>query len=479
MNADNSTISNILEGKKHIHFIGIGGSGMYPIAQILRAKGYEVWGSDNNETETLQAVRNMGCKVFLGQRAENIEGADLIIYTSAILPDNPELVAAKESGIPVLERADMLGLVSSWYSNAICVCGTHGKTTATSMITQIFMEAGEDISCVIGGKLKAIGGGSGRAGSSDTFICESCEFQDHYLKLFPDTVVILNVDADHLDYFGSLDNIKKSFRRFADMATKELIANGDDENTMESINGLDKKVVTFGLLDKNDYYAESISNQGISTSFEVYKGGAKLGDITMSVAGRHNVLNALAAIAAADINGVEFGIIKKAMSKFTGAGRRFEIIAQTNGITVVDDYAHHPAELEAVLTEARSLGFKRVWAVFQPFTYSRTKILFDDFARVLQIADKVVLTDIMGSREKNTFGIYTRDLAAKIPDCIFFDCDNEIADAQTAKRKEENFDEIAELLQKELQDGDIVITLGCGDAYKIAKKLSWLLQQKG
>lgn len=476
MREDNSIDKNILVGKKHIHFIGIGGSGMYPIAQILRAKGYEVYGSDNNETETLQAVRNMGCKVFMEQRAENIEGADLIVYTSAVLPDNPELVAARESGAPVLERAQLLGLVSSWYSNAICVCGTHGKTTATSMITQIFMESGEDISCVIGGKLKAIGGGSGRAGSSDTFICESCEFQDHFLKLYPDTVVILNVDADHLDYFKNLDNIKKSFREFAGMASKCLIVNGDDENTMESVNGLDKSIITFGFSHSNDYYSEIVTTQGISTTFRVYKNDTLLGEVTMNVAGRHNVLNATAAIAAADINGISIDIIKNAMSKFSGAGRRFEIIAQTKGITVVDDYAHHPAELEAVLSEAKTLGFKRVWAVFQPFTYSRTQILFDDFARVLQIADKVVLTDIMGSREKNTFGIYTRDLASAIPGCIFFDCDNETADAQTAQRKEENFDEIAQYLLKEVGDGDIVITLGCGDAYKIAKKFSRLLE---
>lgn len=477
METENCVDRNILEGKKHIHFIGIGGSGMYPLAQILRSKGYEVYGSDNNETETLQAVRNMGCKVFMGQRAENIEGADLIVYTSAVLPDNPELVAAMASGAPVLERAQLLGLVSSWYDNAICVCGTHGKTTATSMITQIFMESGEDISCVIGGKLKAIGGGSGRAGSSDTFICESCEFQDHFLKLYPDTVVILNVDADHLDYFKNLDNIKKSFRKFADMATKGLIVNGDDENTMESVEELDKDIVTFGFSESNDYYSKIVSAKGISTVFEVYKRGERLGEVTMNVAGRHNVLNATAAIAAADINGVSFDVIKSGMSKFSGAGRRFEIISQAKGITVVDDYAHHPTELEAVLSEAKSLGFNRVWAVFQPFTYSRTHILFDDFVRVLQIADKVVLTDIMGSREKNTLGIYTRDLAAKIPGCIFFDCDNDIADAQTAKRKEENFDEIAQYLMRELVDGDIVITLGCGDAYKIAKKLSRMLEE--
>ncbi len=477
-NKKNCENSDILEGKRHIHFIGIGGSGMFPLVQIVKSKGYYVSGSDNNETETLQAVRNMGCEVFFGQRAENIRGADLIVYTAAIMSDNPELIAAKESGIPLLERAQMLGVVSSWYENAICICGTHGKTTATSMLTQIFLETDEDISCFIGGKLKALGGGSGRAGEGNTFVCESCEFEDHFLKLYPDTVVILNVDADHLDYFKTLDNIKKSFRKFAEKASNMLIINGDDENTVESVHGVDKKMVMFGLSERNDYFAKNIRMKGLETTFEAWRRGQKMGSVTMHVAGTHNVMNALAAIAAADQNGVPFEKMQAAFAKFTGAGRRFEKIAYARGITVVDDYAHHPAELAAVLTEAKQCGFERVIAVFQPFTYSRTKILFDDFVKCLQIADMVVLTDIMGSREKNDIGIYTRDLAKAIPGCIFFDCDNETADAQTAKRKEENFDEIIDFLLKELKDGDLVITLGCGDAYKLSKKLGKILESE-
>lgn len=468
----------ILNGSIHIHFIGIGGSGMFPLVQIVKQKGHTVSGSDNNETETLQAVRKMGCEVFMGQRAENIKGAELIVYTAAIMSDNPELIAAKESGVPLLERAEMLGIVSSWYDNAICICGTHGKTTATSMLTQIFLETDKDISCFIGGKLKALGGGSGRAGSGDTFVCESCEFEDHFLKMYPDTVVILNVDADHLDYFKTLDNIKKSFGKFAEKATKGLIVNGDDGNTLEAIRGIDKPTVTFGLSESNDYFAKDISIRGLETVFEVFKKGVSMGKVTVHVAGEHNVYNALAAIAAADQNGVGFDKICAAMSKFTGAARRFEKIAYARGITVVDDYAHHPAELAAVLTEAKQCGFERVIAVFQPFTYSRTKILFDDFVKCLQIADMVVLTDIMGSREKNDIGIYTRDLAKAIPGCVFFDCPNEIADAQTAKRKEENFDEIIAYLLGELKAGDVVITLGCGDAYKLSKKLGAILEKE-
>lgn len=469
--------NSVLDGIKRVHFIGIGGSGMYPLAQILCSKGYELSGSDNNETETLDAVRKMGCTVYMGQRAENIEGAELIVYTSAIMSDNPELIAAKESGVPLMERSDLLGLVSSWYENAVCVCGTHGKTTATSMLTQIFVEAGEDISCVIGGKLKAIGGGSGRAGSSETFICESCEFEDHYLKLHPDVVVILNVDADHLDYFGTLDNIKKSFGSFASLASNCLIINGDDKNTLDSVADVNKKKITFGFDKNNDYYAEIISAKGLRTSFNVYHGGELFGEFELFVPGKHNVLNAVASIAAASLSGISAKVMRDALSKFTGAGRRFEKMAYEKGVTIVDDYAHHPTELEAVLTAAKSLDFNRVWAVFQPFTYSRTQILMDDFARVLKIADKVVLTDIMGSREKNTNGIYTRQLAQKIDGCIFFDAPDELVDMQTAKRKEENFDEIIEYLSGELCEGDLVITLGCGDAYKLAKKLGKKLHE--
>lgn len=469
---------NILDGKRTIHFIGIGGSGMFPLVQILKTKGFDIQGSDNNETETLQAVRKMGCEVFMGQRAENIAGADMIVYTAAIMADNPELIAAKASGLPVLERAELLGLVSSWYNNAICVCGTHGKTTCTSMLTQIFLENGEDISCFIGGKLKALGGGSGRCGRSDTFVCESCEFQDHYLKLYPDTAIILNVDADHLDYFKTFDNVKRSFRSFASLATKCLIINADDAPTLEAVSGLDKQIVTFGTGDKCDYRAEIKKTQGLKTEFDIFRRGEYFGSFAINVPGRHNVLNAAAAIAAADINGVGCTVMRAALEKFTGAGRRFEKMAEGRGVTVVDDYGHHPAEIAATLTAAKSLDFKRVWAVFQPFTYSRTELLMDDFAKALQIADRVALTDIMGSREKNVNGIYTRDLAAKIPGCISFDCPDDVADAQTAERKEANFDEIIERLLTELQEGDLVITLGCGDAYKLARRLGRILESE-
>ncbi len=458
----------ILKGKKHIHFIGIGGSGMYPLAQILHSQGYYLTGSDNNETETLDAVRKMGIPVFVGQRAENIEGADLIVHTAAIMNDNPELIAARNSDAEVLERSELLGIITGWYDRAICVSGTHGKTTTTSMITQILFSAGIDLSAFIGGKLPCIGG-SGRAGKSDIMVCESCEFVDTFLKLYPDIAVILNIDEDHLDYFKNLENIISSFKKFADKASKAVIFNGDDENTLKAVKDItDKELVTFGLDPKNDYYAANIQRiSGMETQYTLMKKDKEMGIVTLHVAGMHNVLNSVAAAAAADYAGTPADKIISGLAEFRGAGRRFELIGKAKGITIVDDYAHHPTELTVTLNAAMEMGYKNVWAVFQPFTFSRTALLLDDFAKALSITDKTVLTDIMGSREKNTYKIFTRHLAEKIDGCIFFP-QNE-TEEYTDKRKYENFEQVCDYLCKNAQDGDLIITLGCGDAYKIAK----------
>ncbi len=453
---------DILSGKKHIHFIGIGGSGMYPLAQILHQKGFYLTGSDNNETETLQAVRDMGIPVYIGQRAENIGDADLIVYTAAIMADNPELIAARASGAEVLERKELLGLVTTWYDNAICVAGTHGKTTTTAMTAQILCEAGEDIGCFIGGKLPLIGG-SGRVGSSDIMVCESCEFVDTFLKLSPDIAVILNIDADHLDYFKTMENMKKSFRKFAENASKCVIYNGGDKNTLEALEGISgKDLITFGWESSNDYYPVILYHKGLSTRFEVYFRGKKLLETQIHVAGRHNVLNAVAAIAAAEYVGVKAEKAAEGISHFNGVIRRFEKIAEINGVTIADDYAHHPAELNATLTAAKELGFKRIIAVHQPFTYSRTYRLLDDFAKALSIADEAVLTEIMGSREKNIYNIHSSDLAAITPNCTLTP----------------TFDECVDYLAGHVCDGDLVITLGCGDIYKVAKRLAKALEKK-
>ncbi len=450
---------------------------MYPLAQILHGQGYYLTGSDNNETETLDAVRSMGIPVYIGQRAENIGDADLIVHTAAIMADNPELMAARASGVTVLERADLLGIVTGWYDRAICVSGTHGKTSTTSMITQIMYTAGIDLSAYIGGKLPCIGG-SGIAGKSDILVCESCEFEDHFLKFLPDISVVLNIDADHLDYFGTLENIIKSFRKFNQNTSKCIIINGSDENSMKSLEGVEgKEIITFGSDSSCDYYPENVKHEnGLLTTYDAVYKGEKLGTVTLHVAGIHNVLNSLAAIAAARYCGVEFKYIAKGLEDFRGAKRRFEKLGEEKGITVVDDYAHHPTELEATLRAVKEMNFNKVWAIFQPFTFSRTKLLLDDFAKALSIADHAVLTDIMGSREKNTYGIFTRHLAEKIDGCIWFPQNEE--EEWTDERKYFNFEQVCDYVCENASEGDLVITLGCGDAYKIAKMILKKLSQE-
>lgn len=446
-----------LTDKKHIHFIGIGGSGMFPLVQILHGMGYYITGSDNNPGDTIDFEREkMQIPVTIGQRAENIAGADLIVHTAAIMDDNPELMAARASGIPTIERADLLGLVTSWFDNCICVCGTHGKTTTTAMLTQILMACGKDPSAVIGGKLAAIGG-SARLGESETMVCEACEFEDHFLKCHPDLAVILNVDADHLEYFKTLDNIIASFHRFAQMASKAVIYNGDDPNTCRAVQGVTgKKMITFGMKETNDFYPKDIVHRdGRHTTYTLYCRGESIGQVRLNVPGDHNILNSLSAIAAAIESGCTPKQAAESASAFQGAGRRFEIMGENKGVTIADDYGHHPAELEVTLKAAKAMEYRQVWAVHQPFTYSRTAMLLDDFARVLQLADHVVLSEIMGSREKNTYHIYAKDLADKIPGCVWFP----------------TFEEISAYVMSHAQPGDLVITMGCGDVYKCAKMM--------
>ena len=451
-----------LENKRHIHFIGIGGSGMFPLAQILHAKGYYLTGSDNNETDTLQMVREMGIPVTLGQKAENIEGADLIVHTAAIMPDNPELIAARKSGVPTIERSVLLGEITAHYSDAVCISGTHGKTTTTSMTTQILLDAGIDPTCVIGGKLPAIHG-SGRVGKSPVMVCEACEFVDTFLKLYPDIAVILNIDADHLDYFKTMENLIASFRKFAEKATKILIVNGDDLNTQKAVSGLDKRILTFGYAPTNDYYPKNIVHvDGVTLSFDLCRKEEVLTRITLHIPGDHNILNAIAACVASHEAGATWEQCAAGLNAFHGAQRRFEVLGKIGGITVADDYGHHPTEIEATLKAAKALPFKRVWAVHQPFTYSRTATLLDDFARVLSHADFVVLSEIMGSREKNTYNIYAKDLAAKIHGCVWFP----------------DFPEIADYVVKNARPGDLILTLGCGDINKCAHLIVEKLKEK-
>lgn len=449
MNEFNFTII----GKKRIHFIGIGGSGMFPLAQILHSEGYYLTGSDNNPSDTLELVKSLGIPVFMGQRKENIEGADLIVHTAAIMSDNEELIAAKNSDIDVIERSLLLGYITSRYDNAICVSGTHGKTTTSAMLTQILLETNIDPTAVIGGNLPAIGG-NGRVGKSDTMVCEACEFVDTFLQLYPDTSIILNIDEDHMDYFKTMDNLIDSFNKFSKLTTKTIIANGDDPEVLKAIEGITIPIVKFGFNIDNEYSCNNIVvHKGIHTSFDLLHNGKILINIDLYVPGQHNVINAVAAIVASLNAGATLEQIKLGLSKFKGAGRRFQVLAEINGITIVDDYAHHPAEIKVTLEAGIAMDFNRVIAIHQPFTYSRTKLHLDYFAEVLKLADKTILSEIMGSREKNTLNIYSKDLCDKIPNAVWFP----------------TFEEIADFVSKYAQKGDLIITLGCGDIYKVAK----------
>lgn len=448
--------NEILDKVKKIHFVGIGGSGMCPIAEILHNKGFELTGSDVSESDTLNRIRSYGIPVTMGHKAENIDGAELVVYTAAVKKDNPELVAAEQKHIPTVERSVMLGMVTRKYKNPVAVSGTHGKTTTTAMITQIFINAGIDPTAIIGGKLPFIGS-NGRVGKSDTIVCEACEYVDTFLQLSPAVSVILNIDGDHLDYFGTVENIIKSFHQFACQTSKVLIVNGDNENTMKAVQGIENaKIITFGFNSSNDYYATNIADkQKARETFTLMKKGQNLADISLSVPGKHNIFNALAAAAVADYMGVSAETIAASLHEFTGVHRRFEVLGTYNGVVVADDFAHHPTELTATLTAAMQMGFRKVWAVFQPHTFSRTYLLLDEFAKALSIPDQVVLSEILAVREVNTYNIYAKDLAAKIPGSVWF----------------QTFEEITDYVTKNVQEGDLILTLGGGDVYKCANMI--------
>lgn len=448
--------NDILSKVKKIHFIGIGGSGMCPIAEILLHRGYELTGSDTAESDTLARVRSYGIPVSMGQKAENVSGAELVVYSAAIKPDNPELVEAKRAGIPAVERSVMLGMVTRRFRNTIAVAGTHGKTTTTAMTTQVLLEAGLDPSAIIGGKLPLIGG-NGRAGKSETIVCEACEFVDTFLQLHPAISVILNIDNDHLDYFGTVENTIRSFHQFCEQTTGTIIVNGDNGNAMKSVEGINNaRIVTYGFGSSNDYsVSDVLPTLRAREKFTVRKAGEKIADVLLSIPGKHNIYNALASFAVADLMGVDAKQIAKSLHAFTGVHRRFEMLGEFGGVTVADDFAHHPTEITATLTAAKEMGFNRVWAVFQPHTYSRTYLLFDDFVKALSIADRVVLSEILAVRETNTYNIYAKDLAAKIPGCVWF----------------KTFDEISNYMVEHAEDGDLILTLGGGDIYKCANKI--------
>ncbi len=435
---------------KHIHMVGIGGSGMCPLAEILHSKGYILTGSDNNIGDPLRRIQALGIKTYMGHRADNIKDAELVVYSAAISQDNPELLEAKRLNIPTMERSKLFGAITRKFDNVIGVCGTHGKTTVTSILTQILVMNDFDPTAVIGGLLPLIGA-NGRAGNSEYMVCEACEYVNTYHELSPDITVLLNIDNDHLEFFKTMENLTDSFKKFISMGNKTFI-NGDDKLCVKAATGLNCKVTTYGLQRTNDYYAANITAGKCGMIFDVFHKGEKLCNIEMQVPGEHNVYNGLAAFCVAHSLGICSSSIKNSIEAFGGAGRRFEYLCTKNNITFADDYAHHPTEITATLTAAKSLNYNNVIAVFQPFTFSRTALLKEEFIKALSIADKVILTPIMGSREINTYGISSEQLAEKINNsfCV------------------KDFEEAKKVIFEQASAGDIVITMGGGDIYKVS-----------
>ncbi|WP_297201331.1 UDP-N-acetylmuramate--L-alanine ligase [uncultured Flavonifractor sp.] len=451
----NDNIHDYLTPGHRAHLVGIGGVSMSPLAEVLRKTGVEISGSDMNDSATVERLRSLGISVAIGHRAENVRGADLIIRTAAVHDDNPEIAEAHALGIPVFERAQAWGSIMRGYKNALCISGTHGKTTTTSMCTHIIMAAQMDPTVMIGGTLPLLGSGY-RVGHGDTIILESCEYCNSFLSFFPTVAVILNIEADHLDFFKDLDDVEHSFRAFADLVPENglIVANRDDANTMHTLEGETRPVLTFGL-EEGDVHAANLTwNHGLPT-FDIIYRGEVFTRVDLHVPGEHNVKNALAAAAAAIALAVSPKAVSEGLNAFRGAGRRFEHKGTFHGAEVYDDYAHHPGELQALLTAAQALGYERILCAFQPHTYTRTKALFDDFVKVLRQPDITLLAEIYAARETNELGISSRDLADQIPGSIY--CPT-LADV-TAKLKE-----LA-------RPGDLILTVGAGDIYTAGEAL--------
>ena len=446
----------------HIHFIGIGGISMSGLAEILLKEHFIISGSDSRESALTRKLADLGAIIFYGQAAENIPGdTQLVVYTAAVQPDNPELMEAGRRKLPTLTRAELLGQIMDNYSRSIGVSGTHGKTTTTSMITHILLEADMDPTVSVGGILKSIDGNI-RVGNSEVFLTEACEYTNSFHHFTPRYALILNIEEDHMDFFKDLNEIRSSFATFAAKVPPEgtVILNGEIEHHEEITRGLPSRIVTYGLTPSNEYYATDVRfhAQGYA-SFSFMHENHCLGTIELHVPGMHNVSNAVASAALAIEMGVPFEDIAKALAGFGGTARRFEYKGQLHGITIIDDYAHHPTEISATLEAARKCSHERLVCVFQPHTYTRTRAFLTDFAKALSAADLVILADIYAAREKNTIGISSLDLLQELEkqgtECYYFP----------------SFDEIENFLLKKCMNGDLLITMGAGDILQVGEHL--------
>ncbi len=445
-----------------VYFVGIGGISMSGLAEILHQAGFTVSGSDWNSSPITRSLEQKGIRVAYGEDASHItDDIDCAVLTSAVHEDNLEFTAIRQRGIPYLSRAQLLGQIMKNYEMPIAVSGTHGKTTTTSMLSEILLQADTDPTLSIGGILKSIGGNV-RIGKSGYFLTEACEYTNSFLSFFPRLGLILNIEEDHLDFFRDLEDIRSSFRQFAQLlpADGALVINGDIDRYQELTENLSCQIVTYGRSAANDYYADAIACDACgNVSFLLYSPDREPEQVALQVPGEHNVSNAVAAIAAADLLGISRRDTLRALGSFSGTDRRFEYKGSFNGVTVIDDYAHHPTEITATLTAAQNYPHQTLWCVFQPHTYTRTKAFMKEFARALTLADHVVLTDIYAAREKDTLGISSRDLQASVRalgrQCDYFP----------------SFAEVEKFLLENCINGDLLITMGAGDVLKIGESL--------
>ena len=455
-------IDNINKYKK-IHMIGIGGVSMSGIAAILKNWGFSVTGSDNSDSENVQILKKLGINVTIGHNIEDIANCDVVVYSAAIKQDDPEMVEAKRLDIPTIERADFLGELTRCYKDTICVSGTHGKTTTTSMVSLCFIEALRDPSIQVGGYLEQLHGNF-LVGNSEDFVIEACEYVESFLKFSPKAEIILNIDNDHLDYFKTFENIKNAFIKYVKLLPDDglLVVNGDDNNCLDLLQYTNATHLTYGIKNKDvDFYAENIvfDTDGFA-EFDVYNNGTFLDKMKLSIPGIHNVLNALACIALCSKYGIDKKDIKTALAKFTGAHRRFEFKGKIdNKVSVYDDYGHHPTEILATAKALSNKQYNHSWVVFQPHTYSRTKNLLNEFANALLNFDNVIVLDVYAARENNTYGVTSKDLVDKL-----------ISLGKDAKYLPD-FNECVSYLKQNVAENDVVITLGAGTVTEIGPML--------
>lgn len=451
-------VQDYIKPGKRAHLVGIGGVSMSPLGEVLKGRGVIVTGSDMHESAAVDHLRSLGIPVTIGHLPESVVGVDCVIRTAAVHDDNPEIAAALAAGIPVFERAQAWGAIMKHYRNALCVSGTHGKTTTTSMCTHIFLAAGKDPSVMIGGTLPILGAGH-RVGHGDTIIAESCEYCNSFLSFAPTVAVILNVEEDHLDFFKDIHDIQNSFRCFAQLVPEDrgwVVVNGDNDHAMQAVRDCGRETLVFSRDgERADCRAQNVTWERGLPRFDILIHGEKYAHVELRVGGEHNISNALAAACAAWALGIPGSAVEEGLEAFTGAGRRFEKKGEYHGAMVYDDYAHHPDELHALLTMVKKLGYQRVICAFQPHTYTRTAALFDHFVEELKLADVAVLAEIYAAREQNTLGISSKDLAEKIPGAVY--CPT--------------LEAVTETLRGLAQPGDLILTVGAGDIYLAGEAL--------